>query len=86
MALFEITATGLVAVPEMSFTDAGIKERHDLQQWLRMHPGALDENLLIISEEFGDWEDSKRRIDLLAIDEDANLVVIELPARRQAEE
>jgi hypothetical protein len=33
---------------------------------------------LVIAEEFGDWEDSKRRIDLLAIDKDANLVVIEL--------
>lgn len=38
----------------------------------------LDENLLIISEEFHKWEDSKRRIDLLALDEDGNLVVIEL--------
>jgi hypothetical protein len=35
-------------------------------------------DLLIISEEFGEWEESKRRIDLLAIDKDANLVVIEL--------
>ncbi|VEB50939.1 membrane protein [Salmonella enterica subsp. enterica] len=33
---------------------------------------------LVISEEFSDWEDSRRRIDLLAIDKQANLVVIEL--------
>jgi RecB family endonuclease NucS len=78
MALFEITGNGLTAIPEESFWEAGIKERQDLQQWLRLNPGALGENLLIISEEFGDWEDSKRRIDLLAIDEDANLIVIEL--------
>ncbi|MGF1728472.1 hypothetical protein [Photobacterium kasasachensis] len=33
----------------------------------------------MISEEFTDWEDSsRRRIDLLAIDKSANLVVIEL--------
>ena len=32
----------------------------------------------MISEEFGDWEDSRRRIDLLGIDKGANLVVIEL--------
>lgn len=32
----------------------------------------------VISEEFGGWEDSKRRIALLGIDRDANLVVIEL--------
>jgi len=34
--------------------------------------------LLVITEEFGEWEDSRRRIDLLALDHDANLVVIEL--------
>ena len=38
----------------------------------------LDPDLLVISEEFGDWEESKRRIDLLAVDREANLVVIEL--------
>ena len=33
---------------------------------------------LVIADEFSDWEDSRRRIDLLAIDRNANLVVIEL--------
>ena len=33
---------------------------------------------LVISEEFGEWEDSRRRIDLLGLDKDARLVVIEL--------
>ena len=33
---------------------------------------------MVVSEEFGGWEDSKRRIDLLGVDRDANLVVIEL--------
>ena len=37
-------------------------------------------DVLVISEEFGGWEDSKRRIDLLGIDREANLVVIELKA------
>src|SRR4029077_1000010 len=32
----------------------------------------------VLAEEFSDWEDSKRRIDLLALDSNANLVVIEL--------
>jgi hypothetical protein len=32
----------------------------------------------VISEEFGEWEDSRRHIDLLGLDKDANLVVIEL--------
>ncbi len=33
---------------------------------------------LIIAEEFSRWTESSRRIDLLGIDRDANLVVIEL--------
>ncbi|MGL4422428.1 MAG: hypothetical protein ACRCZF_17300 [Gemmataceae bacterium] len=32
----------------------------------------------MIAEEYGEWDDSRRRIDLLGIDRDANLVVIEL--------
>jgi hypothetical protein len=32
----------------------------------------------VLAEEFGDWEDSLRRIDLLCLDRDANLVVVEL--------
>jgi hypothetical protein len=38
----------------------------------------LAPDCLVIAEEFSDWEDSRRRIDLLAIDKQANLVVIEL--------
>jgi hypothetical protein len=34
--------------------------------------------VLVIGEAFCQWEDSKRRIDLLAIDEGANVVEIEL--------
>ena len=78
MALFEITESGLHQIPKGSFAAEGVRERQNLQQWLRSNPVALGENLLIIAEEFGSWEDSKRRIDLLALDEDGNLVVIEL--------
>src|SRR5699024_4764560 len=41
-------------------------------------PEILGEELLIISEEYCAWQDSKKRIDLLAIDQDGNLVVIEI--------
>jgi len=39
---------------------------------------AIAPDCLVIADEFSDWEDSRRRIDLLAIDRNANLVVIEL--------
>ena len=53
-------------------------ERADLQLILRDQPDVLEEGLLIIAEEFGDWEDSNRRIDLLGLDATGRLVVIEL--------
>ena len=40
---------------------------------------------LVISEEFGEWEESRRRIDLLGLDKDANLVVIELKRTEDGE-
>jgi RecB family endonuclease NucS len=33
---------------------------------------------MVVAEEFCDWDDSRRRIDLLALDKSANLVVVEL--------
>lgn len=78
MALFQVTEAGIQRVAEVSFAAEGVLERSDIQQWIRKTPGVFGESLLIISEEFGDWEDSRRRIDLVALDEDANLVVIEL--------
>ena len=35
-------------------------------------------DLLVVAEEFGDWEDARRRIDLLAIDTAGHLTVVEL--------
>ncbi len=45
---------------------------------LQAHLSELLPDILIIAEEFGDWDDSRRRIDLLALDREANIVVIEL--------
>ena len=78
MAIYEILADGFKIVEETSFGEAGIRERTDLQRLLRAKVDVISPDTLIISEEFGEWEDSRRRIDLLGIDKDANLVVIEL--------
>lgn len=78
MPLYEITSNALRPIQETSFADLKIRERQDLQRLIRSQPNVLGEELLVLSEEFGDWEDSRRRIDLLALDLLANLVVIEL--------
>lgn len=78
MPLYQITNDALLELPSTSFQQESLWERRDLQRLLKANIHALDENIMVIAEEFGDWSESGRRIDLLAIDRDANLVVIEL--------
>lgn len=78
MALFEITADCLIEVSQASFADLKIKEREDLQRLLRTQIEVLGDDLYVLAEEFSDWDESSRRIDLLALDKEANLIVIEL--------
>jgi hypothetical protein len=78
MPLYEITADEFRSIDEASLADMKLRERGDLQRLLRSQIEVLADDLYVITEEFGDWEDSRRRIDLLAIDKNANLVVIEL--------
>jgi hypothetical protein len=80
MPIYEIMADNLRKIEETTFGAAGVRERDDLQRLLRSHIDVISpgDPLLVIAEEFGEWEDSRRRIDLLAVDKAANLVVIEL--------
>jgi hypothetical protein len=78
MPLYEMTADAFRPLGQASFSDLKVRERDDLQRLLRSQIEVLGDELYVLSEEFGDWDDSRRRIDLLAIDPQANLVVIEL--------
>ena len=78
MPLYQINSGNLSKVTETTFATEKIFERQDLQRLLKSNISALGDDLMVISEEFGDWEDSKRRIDLLCIDKSANVVVVEL--------
>jgi len=78
MPIFEITHEAITAVPVTTFEGEGIAERGDLQRILRSNIGAIAPGCFVLAEEFGNWADAKRRIDLLCIDSDANLVVVEL--------
>ena len=78
MAIFQALKGKLVPVEPTTFSKAGFRERADLQQLLKQQIEVISPDTLIISEEFGDWADSRRRIDLLGLDKEANLVVIEL--------
>lgn len=78
MPIFQVAQRELKQVAETTFGAEGILERQDLQKMRREQIGVLDDRLMVVAEEFGDWVDSSRRIDLLCLDTDANLVVVEL--------
>lgn len=78
MAIYQLTDAGFNRLSETSFNTEKIYERKDLQRLLRSNIEALAPDLKVIAEEFGEWADSNRRIDLLCIDKDANLVVVEI--------
>ncbi len=60
------------------FSDLGFRERDHLQEWLANYPEALEETgLLIIQKEFAGFDETRERLDLLALDKAGNLVVIE---------
>ena len=67
----------IAPLAEKSFCDLGFTERQHLQEWLAHTPEALGEELLIIQKEFDGFDDTRERLDLLALDKDGNLVIIE---------
>ncbi|MDB5295167.1 MAG: hypothetical protein JWO31_1150 [Phycisphaerales bacterium] len=78
MAIFEITSDRLRRIDPTTFGAAGVRERDDLQRLLREQVEVVAPDVLVIAEEFGEWEDCRRRIDLLGVDRNANIVVVEL--------
>lgn len=85
MALHVIDNTNIHALKPVTFEKVKLKERGDLQRLLRdqieiifPHTDDVGPSAMVLAEEFGSWDDSSRRIDLLVIDREANLVVIEL--------
>jgi hypothetical protein len=78
MPIYEVRQDCLAPVSSTSFETEGLSERGDLQRLLKDRISYLEDGLMVLAEEFSDWQDSSRRIDLLCLDTDANLVVVEL--------
>lgn len=73
----DISSNRISAVSKKSFTELGLGERRNLQEWLANQPSALGEDLLIIQKEFDGFDDTRERLDLLALDKEGQLVIIE---------
>jgi len=78
MPIYKLEGQKIVELQQTSFSNERIDEARDLQKFIINSIETVEKNLFVISSEFGDWEDSKRRIDILCLDKDANLVVVEL--------
>ena len=66
-----------VSLERKTFLELGLKERKHLQEWICKNTEMLGERLLIIQKEFSGFDDTNERLDILAIDEGGNLVIIE---------
>lgn len=78
MSIYKIRDDKIEKIQRTTFKKQGIRELQDLQNMLKTQIEILSPDTLVVAEEFSDWKDSRRRIDLLGIDKSANLVVIEL--------
>ncbi len=78
MPVYQVTSQEFKPLAETSFEAERLYERNDIQRRLRDQPDVLEAGLFILAEEYGDWEESNRRIDLLALDSQGRLTVIEL--------
>ena len=66
----------LIKLMPTKFQTLNLKERYDIEEWIENSPDILGEELLIIAKELA--LPSGIRLDLLALDKEANLVIIEL--------
>lgn len=70
------TEKQLTKLKETTLSDQGLLERFDLEAWIAGSPGVLGEDLFVLATEY--ILPSNLRIDILALDKSANIVVIEL--------
>ena len=78
MSLYRVSPDKLERVQRTSFAAESLLERKDLQRLLRRDITPIGDDLMVIAEEYGEWEDSNRRIDLLCLSKSAGLVVVEI--------
>lgn len=78
MSIFLFENGQLNAIQGTTFINESILERQHLQHALKQNISVIAADCLVLTEEYAEWDASRKRIDLLAIDKQANLVIIEL--------
>jgi hypothetical protein len=70
---------------ERAYSSIGLLERQDLEGWAIEEPRILGEDLLVVTSEFEDFERTRDRLDILALDRAGKLLVVELKRDRADE-
>lgn len=78
MPLYRYSTSKIEPLVRTTLAAEHIRERDDLQRLLIERMSIISGDLLVIAEEYNLFKDSRRRIDILAIDRTGTLVVIEL--------
>ncbi|MDM5291719.1 endonuclease NucS [Peribacillus simplex] len=63
---------------ETNFKSLNILERNDIERWVIEQPEILGEKLYILTNEYDKFDKTSERLDVLALDEQGELVIIEL--------
>lgn len=71
------TTNSITALSAKGFGALGFSERAHLQEWIAKCPECLGEELLILAKEFDGFDETRERLDLLALDKQGSLVLIE---------
>ena len=77
MYLINKDSNRITKITQKTFSELDFREREHLQEWFANLPESLGEDLLIIQKEFDGFNDTRERLDLLALDKQGNLVIIE---------
>ena len=72
----DVESKQLIALTPTGFSELGIKERFDIQEWIDKTPSILGDDFLVIAKEY--TLESGKRPDLLCVDKDGCLVIVEL--------
>ena len=81
--VYQIKQSGAEPLVPLTFSEAGLRERQDLQEWVLAHPEILGSDIRIVTFEFDRWEHlsggrQRDRLDVLGLDQSGCLVLAEL--------